>query len=143
MPALFENASEEDRECFAFTLWRWLANMSGEQKREWWDRWLRAYWEDRLVGVPAPLYRKEVAMMLEWPVALDELFPEAVGLAAQMPPAELEHSSALHYLVKSDLWPKISARGRRVPCLPGRISAPVGMGQIIRNDPASAAEKIA
>ena len=104
IPRLFEHASEVDSEYFAHTLQRYLRRISGDQKREWWNRWLRGYWENRLHGVPTPLKPKEVAAMLEWPTALGELFPEAVALATQMEKKELEYSAAIHYLIESDLW---------------------------------------
>ena len=60
-----------------------LVNESHQQ--EWWDTWLRDYWENRLVGVPTPLSDTEIVLMTELATNLPGLFPDAIDLVAQMP----------------------------------------------------------
>ena len=106
IPPLFKCSSEKDHERFALVLRRHLSQLTAEQKREWWDRWLRDYWESRLEGVPAALKPEEVKEMLNWLPSLEEQFSEAVKLAIRMPIVQLDYSPALHYIAKSDLWQK-------------------------------------
>jgi len=103
IPKLFGSSSEADRRYFADEIRHRLARMTADQQREWWNRWLCTYWQNRLNGVPAKLKSAEIAGMLEWLPLFSNLFPDAVDLATQMPKAEIEHSSVLHSIRKSEL----------------------------------------
>ena len=106
IPRFFENAEAQDKRRFAWTLGRDLDDMDNGRQHEWWERWLRRYWENRLQGIPARLDVGEVAAMLDWLPYLDSLFPEAVDLAIQMPQTPLEHSPVIHEISRGDLWSK-------------------------------------
>ena len=80
-----------------------LRSLSEDQQKEWWNTWLRGYWENRLHGVPCPLDDEEIAQMLEWVVQLPGVFPEAVGLAVRMRKVPLERSMILHRISESGL----------------------------------------
>lgn len=60
---------------------RELAALKEEQLNALWDRWLRAYWRDRLTGVPRQLSDEEKAEMIGW--AVGGRFDEAVELVVQ------------------------------------------------------------
>ena len=106
IPRFFENAEAQDKRRFAWTLGRDLDDMDNGRQHEWWERWLRRYWENRLQGIPAPLDVGEVAAMLDWLPYLDSLFPEAVDLAIQMPQTPLERSPIIREIGRGDLWSK-------------------------------------
>ena len=95
VPKLFRHGGEEVRRHFAFEVRRHLSDMDEARQREWWCRWLKSYWENRLHGVPTRLEPGEVERMLSWLPKLTAVFPEAVALAIRMleevPTAQLEH----------------------------------------------------
>jgi len=102
IPALFQHGEAKDRQCFAFQIDYFLRGMEADSKKELWQRWLRRYWENRLQGVPAALEETEIRAMLEWPVHLDAVYPEAVDLAVSLPRVRLDHTSVLHELKEKD-----------------------------------------
>ena len=104
IPKFFKNADEADKHDFAFQVKRHLAHMDEVRQEELWRRWLKSYWENRLMGTPSPLELREISPMLGWLTHLDKLFPEAVDLAVQMPPGSLEQNFIVRDLNKSDLW---------------------------------------
>ena len=104
IPRFFDNADSEDKIDFAFQLQRHLDHMDETQKREWWKRWLKRYWENRLRGVPSNFDSSEISRMLNCLLHMDGLFPEAVELAIRIPPAELSQLYIVHQMNQSDLW---------------------------------------
>ena len=106
VPQLFEDSSEAHRCHFAFVIGHHLRRMNEGQQYEWWQRWLRSYWENRLQGVPARLESDEVGRMLRWLPDLTAVFPEAVALAIRMlklPIGRLERAhGVIDELRKSD-----------------------------------------
>ena len=87
---------------FAFEVGSHLSGMDTVRQQEWWNRWLKQYWENRLQGVPARLESSEVEPMLGWLPALTAVFPEAVALAVQMPQVPLQHGDVICELSESD-----------------------------------------
>ena len=104
IPRFFDNAGAEDNRRFAWVLGRDLHDMDNGRQREWWERWLKRYWQSRLVGIPLPLDAGEIEAMLDWLPHLDMLFPEAVELAIQMPQTPLERNSIIYEISRGDLW---------------------------------------
>lgn len=104
IPRLFKCSGETAHKHFAFVMRVRLSRMPAKQKRDWWQRWLRDYWQNRLDGVPTALKSKEVEEMLNWLPFLGEQCREAVDLAIQMPKVPLQYSPALHYIAESNLW---------------------------------------
>ena len=85
IPEFLPNAGEEDRQRFAWAIWRRLGDMSEVEQQELWNRWLRRYWENRVDGVPTRLDDVEVEWMQNWLPQLHSLFGEGVKLALRMP----------------------------------------------------------
>ena len=85
IPRFLLKAGEEDRQRFAWAIWRRLGEMSDATQKELWNRWLRRYWENRSKGVPTPLVDVEVEWMQNSLSQLHSLFAEGVELALQMP----------------------------------------------------------
>lgn len=103
----FQHMDNNDRYILANQVWFVLRNLEGENQRKLWDKWLKSYWENRLVGKPESLLPGEIGCMIEWLPCLTEVFPEAVALAVAMPLriASLE-GRIVHELNESDskLW---------------------------------------
>lgn len=104
IPKFFRHANQETKNCFASEVGNCLLYMDEtKQQEEWWQRWLKRYWENRLQGVPAVLESSEVEHMLDWLLHLTSVFPEAVDLAVQMPKASLLRCEVIDELSDSDL----------------------------------------
>ena len=103
IPKFFENADEEWKRHFAFTMKSRLAGMDSESKRRLWERWLKLYWKNRLKGVPAPLNTPEISAMLHWLPHFEEEFPEAVDLAVEIKQITFEIGLILSGIEKSGL----------------------------------------
>lgn len=104
---LFRHGGEEVRRLFAFEVRRNLSELDEARQREWWSRWLKRYWENRLQGVPAPIESGEAERMLSWLPKLTAVFPEAVALAIHMlkevPTAQLKRGHGVLFgLSESD-----------------------------------------
>ena len=108
IPKFLENADSDDRWHFAWEISNTLKMMEDEGQREWWERWLKLYWENRLQRFPAPLENREIQAMLEWLPYFKRLFPEAVKLAIRMPQTPLEHNSVVYDINQGEgmLWSK-------------------------------------
>ena len=62
-----------------------------------WDRWLRNYWEMRLLGTPKPLSQKEATEMVHWAMSVGQRLPDALKLIQQMHGlVQFEHPDLLH-----------------------------------------------
>ena len=107
IPRFFQYSSQETKDCFALEVYRRLENMAEPEQGIWWDRWLKSYWKNRVQGVPAAFESREVEHMLDWLPHLTAVFPEAVDIAVQIPPAPLQHSWVISELIagnKKDIW---------------------------------------
>jgi hypothetical protein len=80
-----------------------LRGLDEARQKEWWQRWLRQYWENRVSGLPVPLEPVEVKHMLDWLPHLPATFPEAVMLAIRMPKTRFEYSHLAYELKDSPL----------------------------------------
>ena len=103
IPRLFKHGNEKTRLHFADAVEDELRGMTGDERHEWWTRWLKRYWEGRLKGVPVELDPSETEPMLEWLPLLGADFPEAVELAIQMPVAPARRGTLIYSLHKRRL----------------------------------------
>ena len=101
---LFPSNSQETKDYFAAEVGSRLRRMAEADQQEWWQRWLKRYWENRLQGVPAALEAGEIARMLNWLPHLTSVFPEAVDLAVRMPRKSLQNCQVIEELNRNDLW---------------------------------------
>ncbi|MBN1867501.1 DUF4020 domain-containing protein [Candidatus Sumerlaeota bacterium] len=102
IPALLKGGDRETRDAFAHTIDGLLQqDLDARQQREWWDRWLRQYWHNRIYGIPALLLPSERDIMFGWLSRFSELFPDAVELATRMPTQPpVEHLRVIYDLGK-------------------------------------------
>ena len=104
VPMLFPRSVQDTKDCFAVEVGNRLRKMTEAEQQEWWERWLKRYWENRLEGIPDTLDAGEIAYMLNWLPHLTLVFSEAVDLAVQMPRRPLQKCRVIATLDKSDLW---------------------------------------
>lgn len=102
--ALFQYGGQEARQDFIFNLNRCLQDLDETAQKELWQRWLKHYWEKRVLqGVPVALEVGEIVSMINWLPHLTAVFPEAVDLAVQMQKVQLENYWVIDRLNKTDL----------------------------------------
>ena len=109
VPRLFSRSIPETKDLFAAEVGSRLRKMTETEQQEWWQRWLKRYWENRLQGVLAALEEGEIAWMLNWLPHLTSVFPEAVDIAVQMTVGSLQGCYVIEELSisdENDLWQK-------------------------------------
>lgn len=80
-----------------------IGGLDSDAKVNLWQRWLNAYWEERVEGRPLPLSPTETAEMVEWVTEIGPVFPEAVVLVLKGPYPDCGRSMAYYGLAKSEL----------------------------------------
>ena len=106
IPKFFAHSDAKSRHIFASKVDNHLYRMDEARQQNYWQRWLKRYWQNRLEGVPKPLEQleqDEIEGMLEWLPHLTGVFPEAVDLAIQMPKIQWNAGEMLYGLEKGDL----------------------------------------
>ena len=106
MLSFFQEADSDDRRTLGLAIGFVLRNMRAEQQQVLWDRWLSRYWENRLAGIPAPLYSDETDAMIRWLPRLSSVFPDAVEYAIRMPPTPLKQNFIISELAEGEMWKK-------------------------------------
>jgi hypothetical protein len=97
------DADPETRGLWATRISHELRDVGPEAAAAAWARWIEAYWALRLTGVPRPLSPEERAAMSEWPLALGEVFPQAVSMVCAAPTPSDQHGTILYRLRTSEL----------------------------------------
>ena len=103
IPRLFQCGGKDVGVALTSSISDRLRRLNEATQTEWWQRWLKQYWKNRLQGVPAALGPEETAHMLHWPTHLTEVFPEAVALALKLNPTPLDHGWMIRELKESNL----------------------------------------
>ncbi len=124
IPALFKAATEKTRGHFTWSVQTFLRKMDDAAKASLWQRWLKGYWENRVLGVPHPLAVREVEGMLGWLPHLSVVYGEGVEIAVRMPAVPLRHSSLVHELAGSQLSTKYPEATARLLIYLGGLDAP-------------------
>lgn len=81
---IVQKLEDADLERLARVIDHFLDETEAETAENIWDRWLRRYWDLRLLGTPKPLAGIEAATMACWALSVGSKFPEAVGLMTRM-----------------------------------------------------------
>ena len=100
---LLAGSGQEVRHQFATEIGRHLRFADEPTQKEWWDTWLKGYWENRLTGIPAPLDAEEIEAMIEWTTNLKAVYPKAVELATRMQSVPTPRAMLIHQLSESDI----------------------------------------
>ena len=83
-------ASETIRSDFAHAVARVLEHRDGPAREAAWERWLEAYWRQRVEGFPRQISPQEGSAMLTWVPLFPDHLPDLVELVAAMPLAPRE-----------------------------------------------------
>ena len=100
---LITHGDAEVRRRFAMEIGRHLHTLDDARQKEWWNTWLRGYWEKRLLRVPVQLDCAEIEFMLDWPTQLPAVYSEAVDLAVRMRTVPLPRGTIIYRIRKSGL----------------------------------------
>ena len=103
IPTFFAHSDTKGRYIFASKVDNHLYRMDEARQQNYWQHWLKRYWQNRLEGIPKPLESDEIKGMLEWLPHLTGVFSEAVDFAIQMPKIQWDAGEMLYGLEKSDL----------------------------------------
>ena len=110
---LLMGAGQDVRQQFADEIGHHMRFLDEPTQNQWWSNWLRGYWENRLIGIPAPLNAEETEAMIEWTTSLPAVYPKAVELAIRMPVPPMRPGMLIHRLADSDIpakYPESVAR---------------------------------
>jgi Domain of unknown function (DUF4020) len=75
-----------------------LRQVPVEKRQSVWDKWIKAYWDRRIPGLPLLLCGREVEGMIAWSIQLGSVFPEVVDLLIKSPKPIPETSNSNTYL---------------------------------------------
>ena len=103
IPKFFAHSDVKSRHIFASKVDNQLYRMDEARQQNYWQRWLKCYWKNRLDGIPKPLESDEIKGMLKWLPHLTGVFSEAVALAIKMPKIQGNAGEMLYGLEKGDL----------------------------------------
>jgi len=81
-------SSENDMRNWTWKFSYMLSQVSEDNRKGIWDRWLKAYCTRRADGIPIALGDVEAAGMIEWILELRPVFEQAVEVAASFPKVE-------------------------------------------------------
>ena len=95
---LASTSSEQTRVAFIRALGHELSNLSPEQRRQHWDRWVSCYLTDRVHGKPRPLKPLEATTTALVGALLRDLFPAVVDIIV-LTPAPLAPEQAILLLL--------------------------------------------
>lgn len=102
LPRFVTSADIDTRVAWIHEITRRMSGLSAEAADAHWSRWMRRYWEDRLVSIPVAITPAEASAMAEWPVLLGHSFQEAVDLVLQAHAALASGSRLLRRLADVD-----------------------------------------
>jgi hypothetical protein len=89
LKAFHRKANLEVRVVWARELHSIISAMDDGARVNMWNRWLRAYWENRLNGVPIVLDGQETGVMFDWVLSLGAIAREAAELFCRGPQPQL------------------------------------------------------
>ena len=100
---LIAGGDQETRRQFTREIGHRLRFLNEPTQKEWWNTWLRGYWENRLTGIPAQLDPEEIEAMIYWTANLTAVYPEAVELAVRMPAVPMRVGTLIHRSTDSNI----------------------------------------
>jgi len=99
MTRIVQKLQDSDLEQLAHTIDRSLDRTDSEIAERVWERWLKEYWNLRLLGTPKRLIGKEANKTACWALSVGRYFPEAVSLILKMGDAVSVIDPALFYRI--------------------------------------------
>lgn len=83
LPRWVATSDIETRVAWVHEMTRRVSRLSADAADAYWSKWMRRYWENRLVSIPVAITPEETSAMAEWPVLLGERYSEAADLVLQ------------------------------------------------------------
>jgi hypothetical protein len=105
LPSFVLTAPEHLRVSWAEQVGRFLEKLDPDAAGSQWERWIRAYWSDRVQSIPLPLASTEASAMARWLIGLPTVREEAASLLIQTPAGLPQHGGFLHRIHDLDLTP--------------------------------------
>jgi hypothetical protein len=91
LQSLIREFDPQMRSQFAEAVCTILENMDADAATDLWNRWLRRYWDERVLGRPVRLDQDELCQMARWPVRLGKVMRDAVDLLMKSPKMRLQY----------------------------------------------------
>jgi hypothetical protein len=86
LPNVIRTLKDQELRALAAEIDHALCNLDTSTVDEIWERWLKRYWEERLLGRPKPFTPDEARHTGCWALSVGKHFPEAVKLVAALQP---------------------------------------------------------
>ena len=80
IPAFYSHASSRNKETFARCIQNRLSHLDDEEKRLWWNNWLKEFLKNRLINKPTVPMEEEKRYYLCWLPKLKVVYEEAVEI---------------------------------------------------------------
>jgi hypothetical protein len=104
LPKVIRTLEEGNRVSLSAEIDHSLSHVDTPTAEGIWERWLKRYWEERMLGRPKPLIPEEAKHMGGWVLSAGKHFPEAVALVAALEPMpRFEHIGFLNRLDEQQL----------------------------------------
>lgn len=99
-------ADEKARIKWADKVWRELVSLPKEYTAQLWGKWIKPYWDRRILGIPAPLSPGEAGAMVNWALELESVFPSVVEKIVSGPTPSLERGIFYYRLSQEEIVKK-------------------------------------
>jgi hypothetical protein len=110
LPNVIRTLEKEELAALAAEIDHALSNADAPTVEGIWDRWLKRYWEERILGRPKPFSLEEARHTGCWALSAGKHFPEAVELVAALKPRpRFEHMGFLSRVDSKALAQKFPA----------------------------------
>lgn len=80
VPKIYDNANEDDIQYFVDSINQRLREYETDEKKKWWDKWLKEFLKNRKNNYPIQLGEKENENLITLIANLEEVFDEAVSI---------------------------------------------------------------
>lgn len=105
LPSFVLAAPDDLRVAWVDQVGRFLEELDPDEAGGQWERWIGAYWSNRVQSTPRPLAKAEASAMARWLIGLPTVREEAVALLVQTPAGLPQHGGFLHRIHSLDLTP--------------------------------------
>ncbi len=111
LPGVIVDLTDEERSKFADKIADILDDLPSEAVEHQWSRWMREYWNERLMSIPTQLSIDECSAMAGWIPFLTGSFESGAQLVTRRPGRFREHDDVLRHLERNvDHSPDACAR---------------------------------
>jgi Domain of unknown function (DUF4020) len=105
LEAFIRGAAVEARSAFSDDVPRHLRGLSADARRAVWSDLLQPYWKERLRRIPAAFEPAELAGLVQWVVALPEVWTEAFAMLGKTPGMEIPNGDrVLQFWFSDRTW---------------------------------------